>query len=286
MRGMPSRTLVEPLEPPSRALSRLREACGPLPGERLFATRAAWRPAGDGRTRYTPDQVLAFGDSEVSLWTDDGHAGTVVTIPIDRLLAVDDRQILLYGRLRLVAADAHVVVRYNTVYREYLEASLCDLRARMTQDAAVGLEDRFVWLGPGCQDDEGAEPELPHKWRVVLDHPGVRLDPSLPAMIAVGDVLAERLIDPPITGVAVLGPRELVIASEPASYLDVPGRFGVDILAVPRGRLDSFGWDGKALTARFAIPDSVADRAWVTLNLDPYLVEAMRRAFGSAVHWL
>jgi hypothetical protein len=34
-----------------------------------------------------------------------------------------------------------------------------------------------------------------------------------------------------------------------------------------------------------AMPDAAADRAWVTLELDPYLVEAMRLAFDSSVSW-
>jgi hypothetical protein len=251
----------------------------------MFASPAAFRPGRDGRMLYTPDQVLGFGDSVVALWTDDGHDGSISLIPINRLLAVDDRQILLHGRLRLVAVDAHLVFRYNTVYRPYLEESLCELRARMAPGVEATAGEGFVWLEPGFQDEVVDRGMLPPKWRVVLDDPAIRPDPSAPVSVAVGDILAQRDIRPPATGLAVLSSRELIIASEPAAYLDIPGRFGVDVLAVPRACLDSLAWDGSALTVRMAMPDAATDRAWVTLELDPYLIEAMRRAFGSAVSW-
>jgi hypothetical protein len=274
-----------PVPPPARAVGRLRETCGELSRDQMFASPAAFRPGRDGRMIYTPDQVIGFGDSTVALWTDDGHTGIVNAIPIERLLAVDDRQILLHGRLRLVAADAQLVIRYNTVHRPHLEQSLCDLRARMTPDIRATAADVFFWLEPGYEDEGVNRAMLPPKWRVVLDHPAIRPDPTEPVSVAVGDILAERETKPPATGLAVLSSRELVIASEPAAYLDIPGRFGVDILAVPRAYLDSLAWDGSALTVRMVMPDAATERAWVTRDLDPYLIEAMHRAFDPAVHW-
>jgi hypothetical protein len=206
-----------PVPPPAPAIVRLQEACGDLARGRMFTSLAAFGPGRDGRMLYTPDQVLGFGDSVVALWTDDGHDGSISLIRIDRLLAVDDRQILLHGRLRLVAADSHLVVRYNTVYRPYLEESLCDLRARMARDSAAAARESFMWLEPGFEDESVNRGMLPPKWRLVLDDPAIRSDLSAPVSVAVGDILAERDIRPPATGLAVLSSRELVIASEPTS---------------------------------------------------------------------
>jgi hypothetical protein len=142
----------------------------------------------------------------------------------------------------------------------------------------------FLWLDP---HDQGlSQSALPHKWRVVLDYPTVRPDPDEPAIVAVGDlteIRRDRTRQP--SGLAVLGSRELVIANEPSEYLDAD-RYGVDLLAVPRERLDSLSWDGRSLTVHFAQEQPGAGRSSAVISpLDRSLVEAMRSAFGSAIRW-
>lgn len=270
-------------EVPPAALPALEERCGPLPLERLYVVPRTTRLVARGRCVITPAEVLGFGERTVGLWVDDGPDGRVMSIPIDRLLAVDDRRILLYGRLRLVAADMQLVVRYNTVSREDLQENLGELRGRMATRLQP-IESAFLWLDP--RDERLGPLDLPHKWRVLLEHPTIRPDLDEPAIVAVGDVTEIRPgRNRPLSGVAVLGTRELVIATEPSEYLD-SARYGVDLLAVPRERLDSLGWDGRSLTVRVARDQAGGGGATsVTLTLDRHLVEALRRAFGSAVRW-
>ncbi len=284
------RRLVErPLRPakaedvPMPAMAALEAVCGPLPFERLFVIPRTTRLVSRKQCVITPAEVLAFGERTVALWVDHGPDGRVLSIPVDRLIAVDDRTILLYGRLRLMAHDRQLVVRYNTVARRDLQENLCDLRSRMaTRQQPV--ESGFLWLDP--RNEWMSQRDLPHKWRVVLEYPTVRLNLDEPATIAVGDVTEIRARwNRPSAGVAVLGSRELVIANEPSEFLEA-ARYGVDILAVPRERLDALGWDGRSLTVHLAQDAAVVEGAGsVSLTLDRHLIEAMRVAFGSAVRW-
>ncbi len=266
-----------------RRCEALEAVCGPLTLERLYVVPRTTRLVTRRQCVITPAEVLAFGAWIVALWVDDGPDGRVLSIPVDRLIAVDDRVILLYGRLRLVAADTQLVVRYNTVSRRDLQENLCDLRGRMATKQ-LPIESGFVWLDR--RNERMGRQDLPHKWRVVLDDPTVRPDLDEPAIVAVGDVteIRQRRNRAP-SGLAVLGSRELVIANEPSEYFEA-ARYGVDLLAVPRERLGSLGWDGRSLTVRLAHDQAVVGgTSPVSLRMDPRLAEAMRQAFGSAVRW-
>ena len=267
---------------PPLALSALETMCGPLSLECLLVIPRTTRLVSRRQCVITPAEVLAFGGRAIALWVDDGPGGRVLSIPVDQLIAVDDRTILLYGRLRLLAADRQLVVRYNTVSRRDLQENLCEVRNRMATRCRP-VEAGFLWLDP--RNVPMCPPDLPHKWRIVLGDPTIRPNRDEPAVIAVGDVAAictgrHR----PSAGIAVLGSRELVIATEPSEFLE-GARYGVDILAVPRARLDSLSWDGRSLTVRVARDHGVGGATLVTLVLDPYLADAMRQAFGPAVRW-
>jgi hypothetical protein len=268
-------------EVPSRSLSGLESPCGRVPLERLFVLPAATRLVNPTSCVVTPGMVLAFGDRALGLWIDDGPAGRTLSVPIDRLLAVEDRLILLYGRLRFVAGDRQIVVRYNTVAREYIGDNVESLRRRVAR-TAFPVEPAFVWKAP---HGAGTRPaDLPFKWRIVLDKPAVRPDEG-PAAIAVGDVSPLRPAPGrPASGVAVLGPRELVIANEPTEYTD-RARYGVDVLSVPRTRLDALRWDGCRVEVHLDGRPEDAGAAPVSLALDPNLVDAMRSAFGAQIRW-
>lgn len=125
--------------------------------------------------------------------------------------------------------------------------------------------------------------DQPYEWRVVLEHPTVRPNRDEPAITAVGDVAEIRPgQNRPPSGVAVLGLRELVIANEPTEFRGC-ARYGIDLLAVPRERLDSPHWDGRWLTVRVAQDHAEGEGASsFTLTLDRRLVEAMCRAFGGS----
>lgn len=267
---------------PPPAWSELEVACGSLSLDRLFIVPKTTRLVSSKECVITPARVLAFGAENVALWIDDSPGGRVVSIPVDRLVAVDDRSILLYGRLRLIAAESEIVIRYNSVYRDELHENLLGLRRQMAHKG-FPVESGFLWLDP--RDEQMPMSSMPFRWQVVLEYPTVRPDLREPVVIAVGDVAATRRGHAAPSGVAVLASRELVIANEPSDNPDF-SQYGIDLLAVPRERLDSLSWDGRLLTVRLVSNGvSVEGRSSVGLTLDPRLVEAMGRAFGSAVRW-
>jgi hypothetical protein len=280
--GRPFRP-TKPDEVPPPAMAALHSACGALPLDRLYVVPRTVRLVDSSTCVLTPTRVLGFGDGSVGLWTEGGPDGWLTSMPIDGLLAIDDRAILLYGRLRLIGPEGQIVVRYNTVTRNDLLPNLLRLRAAAAT-AAGPVAPRFLWLDPS--GDSKSPAELPHKWRILLDNPAVRPDPSEPVVVAAGDLteIESGRTGPP-SGVAVLGQRELVIANEPIEYLDSV-RYGVDLLAVPRQRLGTLSWDGQALTVTVVGGGlSGGPAPAVTLPLDAFLVEAMWRAFGDAVRW-
>jgi hypothetical protein len=248
---------------------------------------ATTRPTRPGESVLTPARVLGFGEVAVALWVEDDSGGHVQSLPIDRLIAIEDREILLYGRLRLLATDSALTVRYSTVSREELQENLGALRRGMVRER-MAIESGFLWLEPG--DRRRPQAELPHKWQVLLGYPWVRREPANPALIAAGDVArsgSTKKRSP--TGIAVLDSNELVVATEPSQHVDTP-RYGVDLLAVPRARLKSLSWDGKALIVRLddgdAAPSASDWPAPLVLSIDPYLVEAMWQRMGSVTPWV
>jgi hypothetical protein len=281
LHGRPFRPTT-PAEVPEAASAALAYACGPLPLERLYIIPRASRLVSQHSCVITPASVLGFGENVVGLWIDDGAAGRLVAIPVERLLAIDNRTILLYGRLRLLTADGQLSVHYNTVSRSEIDQNLAQLRTRIAV-AGRPVEPGFLWLERGYPAKAPAE--LPHKWFVVLQNPMVRPDPAQPVAIAAGGLEeAHPGRTRPASGVAILGDRELVIASEP---LDRSGqaRYGVDLLAVPRSCLDSLAWDGQSLIVRLREDGAGDSTANVTLPLDPFLAEAMWCVFGDQVRW-
>jgi hypothetical protein len=268
---------------PAAALTALEPICGPLELQRLFVLPRTTRLVDPTHCVVTPDEVVGFGDDVVGVWIDDGPDGRVLSLPVERLMAVDDRTILLFGRLRLIAGDAQLVVRYNTVARGAVSENVSALRRRMAT-RALPVEPGFVWTDP--RGEPAGPSALPHKWRLVLEHPTVRPNRGEDVSIAVGDLGEIRgRRTRPLSGLAVLGSRELVIALEPSEYLDAQ-RFGVDTLAVPRDRLSSLSWDGRTLTVLFGGERRGVDSGAVLMSpVDRSLVEAMRTAFGAAVRW-
>lgn len=278
--GRPFRP-TEVAQVPAPALMALEAECGPIPLDRLFVVPETTRLVDTTHCVRTPAKVLAFGTAAVALWIDCRPA-RVNVIPIARLLAVDDRQILLYGRLRLIAADDQLVVRYNTAERLEMQGNLAWLRRQMATKV-LPAEARFVWLN---RRGEHTDPEkLPFKWQFLLRCSSALKDPEEPACVAAGEVAESRgRRSGPASGVAVLAAREFAIASEPGEYLGV-ARYAFDLLAVPRDRLESLAWDGRVLEVRLGGPGAESGSASVTVPLDGHLIEAMRESFGSAVAW-
>lgn len=264
---------------PAAALDALAPVCGDVALDRLFLVPGTIRQTGNGQSVFAPGRVLAFGESVVAVWIE---VGEVIASPIAELAAIDDRTILLHGRLRLIGRSATVAIRYNVVARDELAESIAWLRGRMTTPNEP-VEPRLLWIDRTHRTEEPLG--LPYRWRFLLQDRSIRWNPAEPAVVAAGD-LADIVAGGPRAagGIAVLDSRELVIATEPTDWSG-PDRYGVDRLIVPRDRLRGLHWDREALTV---LLDGVepAERAAISLPIEPHLAEAARVAFGDRVSWV
>lgn len=291
----PEQRVVHPLRPrswdevPIAARPALADVSPGLAADRLFVVppglmprRAFWQPR-----RRTPAMVLAFAEDAVVLWSEDEGGATLETLPIGDVLAVDDRTVLLYGRLRVIGRRGSIVVQYNAAARDDLRDNVLWLRRRIAGEQ-MPAADAFVW-----RSSRGASPSpvgLPYKWSYMLAHsPNLRLDPGEPAAVAAGDVF--EIGDVPRrgrtkaapSGLALLGSRELVIAAEPAEHLEID-RYGVDLIAVPRRFVRHLSWEDGVLRIELCGGDG-APADSIVRPLDRHLADAMRIGFGDAVAW-
>lgn len=266
---------------PPWAKAALEWACGPLSTDRYFVVPMAGRMPRDKEWVMTPTSVVGFGDKAVGLWIDHGPNGILGWVSVDEMTAIEDRSVLLSCRLRLMTPDVELTVRYGAAGRDDLSTNLARLRASLSSPARPG-DPTFLWLAPGSV--RGDSSALPLKWRNVLESPRIRPDASGPVAVAVGDVASEPAKRPP-SGLAQLTPGELVIASEPSELLGEL-HYGVDLLAVPRGRLRSLRWDGQRLLIAVGLErDGGAVEREIAMPLDPFLVDAMWQAFGGELPW-
>jgi hypothetical protein len=277
-------------EVPVAAWRQLEQTCGELTLDRLFVI-----PAGAGftrRRRPTPLRVLAFGSRAVGHWIDDGGEGRLECVPLEDVLAIDDRTVLLDGRLVVFGAHSQVVVQYNAAARSQLRESVLWLR-RAIAGPAFPAREGFVWVSARGVDRPRSE--LPHKWTYLLSQrTDLRIDATGEEMVAVGDVAEIGRSRGPATGVALLGPRELVVAAEPSEWLDV-SRYGVDLTVVPRSRLRDIGWREGQLIVRLlgetgplaptdpSAPPAQPQPRTIARPLDERLYQAMCRSFGDAI---
>jgi hypothetical protein len=280
---------------PGRAWGELEATCGELNVERMlvlprFGTRPTFR-----RRVWAPARVLAVGSLAIGVWTDEGDApDRLEYLPLADVLAIDDRTVLLDGRLSVVGPASRVVVGYNTTARTQLRESIAWLR-RAVAGSAVPVQETFVWMAASDARRDRPRSELPHKWAYILNQrDDLRIDPVGQEMVAVGDVAEIGHSRGPATGVALLGPRELVIAAEPSEWLEL-SRYGVDLTVVPRSRLSGIGWSRGEVTIQLQRdatpttpngPTATTPTATIRRPLDEQLYGAMRVAFGEAVHFL
>jgi hypothetical protein len=278
-------------EVPAAAWSALEESCGALSLERLLVIPGTGKRSWIGGRLATHTRVVAFGSDAVGHWTEDGGAGSVERMPMGELLAIDDRVVLLLGRLSLIGKNGRMVVLYNAVARPLLSESILWLR-RQIAGPAFPTRRSFVWIG--ADGDDRSDRRLPHKWAYLLtQRDDLRIDPPTDEMVAAGNVVEGKpLRQGPVTGIGVLGARELLIAAEPPTDASTP-RYGIDLTAVPRDHIRDVGWSGGDLRIRLRAdqdpdPDglrSVDDPPAISRPLDVHLFQAMRLSFGDAVEW-
>ncbi len=267
---------------PAAAWSQLERCCGDLALDRMLVIPGVRRPPSRWRRPALRTRVVAFGPAAVGQWTDDDDAGTVEFIALDDIRAIDDRLVLLYGRLSVIGRQSRIVVQYNAVARRQLRESILWLR-RSVAGPGFTTRHNFVWIGE--KGNERAEGDLPHKWAYMLGcRDDLRIDPSSNEMVAVGDVTEIGRSRGPTTGISVLGPRELVIAAEPPDSLRA-SRYGVDLTVVPRCFLGDVGWHRGNLLIRLREGDDLPSGPSISRPLDEQLYQAMQRSFGDAVTW-
>ncbi len=237
-----------PEEVPPGALEALRVACDVAgPGD-LFVVPPAVRPTTDGGRAWVsgPTVVVGFGRASSGAWVDagpDGGPGVRATIRHDRLAAVDDARVLLLGRVRLVTAESAISFRYNTVARGALEPLLLELRRRAAGDPLEPAPPA-VRLG----SPTGARSA---KWERIARSDAVLLEPGAPATVVFGEIVDAARRAPPRPALVALTARELVVASEPGDA-GLHTDYGVDLLAIPRCRIEAVRMLGGRLHVRAA----------------------------------
>ncbi len=208
---------------PEAARDSLREACRVTTLRQLFLIPWAVRST-DAKERVvvSPGSVLALGTTAVGLWTEKPEPGVKVVIPLDRLAAIEDVTLLLYGRLSFVSFDTRLTIRYNTLARSGLRPALLEMRERL--------------CGPPWRLPRGEPPSalLPLKWKRLLRSPVVRFREDTP-------VAFRFAVEPAVPGddvdrgqLLVMSPHELVYLCDPR---EAPHNYGEDSLIMPRARI-------------------------------------------------
>jgi hypothetical protein len=209
-----------PEDVPTGALESLGEVCGFEALRQVFIIPWAARSTGFADQRVlTPGSVLGIGARAVALWTDRPEPGIKVAIPLERLSAIEDITILLYGRLSFLSLGDRLTIRYNTLARFALEPALLELRKRLA--------------GPPqpLPADTAEYPELPAKWQSLLHGPLVRFHESTPVAFRFAVEPGRYPNEPDRGQLLVVNPHELVFLRDPA---ESPHAYGEDSFIAPR----------------------------------------------------
>lgn len=208
---------------PPGAWEALNEVCGIRELSQVFIIPWAVRSVGWlAQKVISPNSVLALGDRAVGLWTEKPDPGLKIAIPLDKVAAIEDVAILLYGRLSFVPFGDRLTIRYNTVARHGMEPALLELRKRLA-GTSQPLPPFEYKLG-----------ELPFKWKVLLQEPLVRLEKDSPVIFSSAAVRGRSRREAERRQLLVMNPYELVYLCDPA---DSTERYGVDSFVVPRSRI-------------------------------------------------
>ncbi len=258
-----------PDEVPAGALEALRAACDVAGPSDLLVVPPAVRPTtDDGRAWVSaPTVVVGFGRACSGAWVDagpDGGPGVRATIRYDHIAAIDDARVLLFGRVRLVAAESTISLRYNTVARGALEPLLLEVRRRAAGEP----------LGPAPSAVQRGSPAGARsaKWERIARSEAVLLEPGAPATVVFGEIVGATRRAHPQPALVALTARELVVASEPADA-GLDAGYGVDVLAIPRCRIEAVRMRDGRLHVRAA-------GASLEVVLGPTLAAAARDGLG------
>ena len=241
---------------PEGALESLNASCSLEGLRRVFVIPRAVRSTGCGDQKVmSPGSVLGVGTRAVGLWTEKPGRGVKVLIPLDRLAAIEDLTILLYGRLSFLSFAGKLTIRYNTLARSNLKPALLELRERLAGPP----------LPLPLEEEEGRE--LPIKWKRLLRSPHLRFRESAPVAFRFAVAPKKPRDDVEYGQLLVLNPYELVYICDP---LEASHNYGEDTIIVPRPRITRVRVREKHL-------EVVANGTRLSLNMTPELREVAAR---------
>ena len=205
------------------ALDALMERCGLEGLRQVFMMPRSARMTGSAEHRVvTPRSVLGIGTRCVGLWTEEPLPGVKVVIPLERLSAIEDVTVLLYGRLSFISPLERLTIRYNTLARSILEPVLLELRHRIAGPPAV------------LPDKGAADPDLPMKWKRLLRSPVLGFHENAPVTFCFAHAPPATRQDVSRGQILVVNPHELVYMCDPP---EASHTYGADSHIVPRHRI-------------------------------------------------
>jgi hypothetical protein len=244
---------------PEGALDSLSEVCGFEGLRQIFVIPWAARSTGFGDQKViSPRSVLGIGARAIALWTEEPSPGVKVAIPLERLSAIEDITILLYGRLSFISFGDRLTIRYNTLARFALEPALHELRKRLAGSPQP--------LPPDATEC----PELPAKWKSLLRSPLVRFHEGAPVAFRFAMELGKSRLDIERGQLLVVNPHELVYMRDPPESSHT---YGEDSFIVPRPRITRVRDREKYL-------EVASNGARFSLSMAPELREAATRWFA------
>ena len=241
---------------PEGALDALRRVCGLEGLRQVFVIPQAVRSTGCADQKVvSPASVLGLGTRAVGLWTEKPERGVKVLIPLDRLSAIEDVTVLLYGRLSFFSFGERLTIRYNTLARSGLRPALLETRERMA--------------GPPRPLPQAEEPppELPLKWKRLLRSPLLRFREGAPVVFRFAVVPGKSSDDVERGQLLVVNPHELVYLCDPP---EASHNYGEDSFVVPRPRITR-------VRARERYLEVASNGARLSLFMAPELREAAAR---------
>jgi hypothetical protein len=202
----------------------------------------------------SPAGVLAIGMRAVGFWTEEPEPGVKVLIPLNRISAVEDVTILLYGRLSFMSFGQRLTIRYNALARSLLRPAIQELRERL---AGPPL--------PLPLEEERA-PELPMKWRRLLRAP-LRFGEAAPIAFRFAVAPKRHRDDVERGQLLVVNPYELEYFCDP---LEASHNYGVDSHIIPRRHITR-------VRVRERYLEVASNGARLCLSMAPELREAAAR---------
>jgi hypothetical protein len=216
------------------------------------------RPVSRRRSVYSPTLAWGVGPHRMALWVQAPPQPRVaVTVHDDQVTGIELHTGPGYSRLRVTAPGRRLTVRYHPAGGALVDDLVAEVRRRLATPAPVPANHLDLR-------------RLPSPWQQVLVSRQVRLDPDAPVAAVFGRLGTRRgrhLL-------LAVTPYELVAASTPR-HASGSGRAGLDVLCLPRARLERVSL-GEARLSLSAGGD------WWDLPLDPALREPVSDLVRSA----